>query len=101
MVVETNAFQLALKQQMVEDYPNVPVIGRHTISDKIARGQQVATIFTNRPLRVRHQHHEFIRMLTAFPNLKGSKDLFDGLELAIGQGQRGAKKKRAREPGLI
>lgn len=101
VLIETNAFQLALKQQMAVDYPDIPVLGRHTLKDKIARGQQVATILTDRPLFVRHQHHEFVRFITAFPNKKGSKDLFDAFEIAIGQGLRGAKKKRSKEPGLI
>lgn len=101
VVIETNAFQLGMKQTMVADYPHVPVIGRHTIKDKIARAGQVATILTNKPLFVRHQHHEFVRMLTAFPKKKGSKDVFDAFEIAISQGLRGVKKKRDKEPGLI
>lgn len=101
VMIETNAYQLALKQTMAADYPDIPCLGRFTLKDKIARAQQVATILTDRPLRVRHQHHDLVRFLTAFPNKKGSKDLFDALEIAIGQGLRGAKKKRKNEPGLI
>ncbi len=101
VVCETNSYQLALKQTLNEDYPDIPVIGRYTLKDKIARAQQVAKILTDHPLRVRRQHHDFIRNLVGFPNKKGSKDLFDALELALGQGLRGARKKRRNEPGLL
>lgn len=101
VVCETNAYQLALKQTIVENYPEVPCIGRYTLTDKIARAQQVVQILTERPLRVRRQHHEFIRLMLGFPSKKGSKDLFDAMELALGQGMRGAKKRNREEPPLF
>jgi len=101
VVVEANAFQLALLQQMRDTHPDVPVIGRYTVKDKIARAQQLAIYFTNCPMRVRRGHHEFVRLMCGFPNLKGSKDVFDSIEIAIGQALRGAKKRHREEPSLI
>lgn len=101
VIVEANAFQLALIQQMRVDYPDVPVIGRYTLKDKVARAQQVALTLTDRPLRVKRGHHEFVRLLKGFPNIHGSKDLFDSFEIALSQGLRGGKKTRKSEPGLI
>lgn len=101
VVLETNAYQVGLKQTMAAEYPDVPCVGRYTMTDKIARAQQVATILTDHPLHIRRGHHEFLRFMLGFPSKKGSKDLFDALEMALGQGLQGAKKKRRNEPGLL
>lgn len=101
VVVESNAYQVSLRQQMRDSYPEVPVIGRHTSTDKVARAQQLAMLFTDHQLRVKRTHHEAVRLLCGFPKLKGSKDFFDAVEIGVGQGLRGARKRREDEPGLI
>lgn len=99
--IETNAYQDALKQQLFSSFPHVPSQGRQTQKDKVVRAQQVAAILTNKPLKVLKIHHAFVRLLCGFPNKKGSKDLFDAFEIALGMGLRGVKKKRRAEPGLL
>lgn len=101
VVVESNACQLFFKQQMRETYPDVPVFAHPTIKDKVVRANQVAAFLEERPLRVRRHHGEIVRLLCGFPNLKGSKDIHDALEIALGRGLKGARKKRRKEPGLI
>ena len=101
VVVETNAFQLAVKQQMNASHPGVPMAGHQTIKDKVARAQQLAAYFTDRPLHIKRGHADFMRLLCGFPSRKGSKDLMDALEIAIGKALKGAKKKRRKEPGLF
>lgn len=101
VVIESNSYQLALKQQMRESHPEVPVMGHPTIKDKVARAEQLSYYFTDRPLNVRRGHHEFIRLMCGFPSKKGSKDVMDALEIAIGRGLKGARKTRTRNLGLI
>ena len=100
VIIEVNAYQLAMKQQMRADHPEVPVVGHFTIKDKVARAQQLAVYFTERPLHVKGVHHDFIRFLRGFPKRKGSKDLLDALEIAISKALKGTKKSRRKEPGL-
>jgi hypothetical protein len=101
IVIEANAFQAALVQQLRAKDPELPVIGRHTLKDKVARAQQVANMLTSRQLRVKREHDAFVRLMCGFPNVRGSKDVFDALEIALNQGMRGARRRRIKEPGLI
>jgi len=101
VVIEENNYQRALRQQLRESHPEVPAVGRSTIKDKVARAQQLTAIFTDRPLHILYGHSEFLELICGFPVKKGSKDVFDALDLAIGQGLKGAKKRRRKEPGLI
>jgi len=101
VVIESNAYQLALMQQVKDKYAQVPVSPRYTLKDKVARAQQVALYLTDHPLRVKRGQHDLIRLLCGFPQAQGSKDVFDAFEIALSQGLMGAKRKRAVEPGLI
>lgn len=97
--IEANAFQIALTQQVREDFPHVPVMPRYTQKDKVARAQQLAFLAVDKPIHVLRGHHKFIRRLCAFPT--GPKDLFDAFDIAVGMGLRGVKKRRREEVGLI
>jgi phage terminase large subunit-like protein len=99
VVIEANAYQVVMAQQIRETFPHVPVIARWTLKDKITRANQLATIATYHPFYIRRQHHKFLRRMLAFPN--GPKDLFDAFEMMVGQALQGARKKRRKEPGLI
>jgi len=103
VVIENNAFQDVMRQDIRERFPHVPCIGSYTIKDKESRAAQLALFFTDHQLRVRPEQAHYARLLMGFPNVKGSKDFFDSLEKAIGRGLRGARKKRteAGEVGLI
>lgn len=100
--VESNAFQLAVKQQMRSDYPHVPIKAGWTTKDKVARANQLAAIVGEGGIMIRRGHHKFLRRLCALP---GSKewDLFDAFSFAVLQGLRGVRKRRDEddEPGLI
>lgn len=99
--VETNAYQSALRQQMRVSHPDVPTTPRYTGKDKIVRANKRAMLFTDNPLHVRIGHHDFVRMMRGFPGLKGSKDLFDALDIALDVGMRGKKKRREADFGLL
>jgi hypothetical protein len=99
--IETNQYQEALRAQIRHSYPDVPVIGRWTHKDKIIRANQVAILLTDRPLWVKHGHTEFMRLMRGFPNVKGSKDVFDAFDIALSLGMRGKKRRRKRKVGLI
>lgn len=101
VVIESNAFQIAVRQQMKVSYPEIPVLGHFTIKDKEARAQQLAMYFTDQPLRVPKHLHKFIQILRGFPSTKGSRDLMDALEIAVSKALRGSKKKRRKEPRLF
>lgn len=98
LVIERNAYQDALRQQVLEEYPEIPAVGQWTLKDKITRGEQRAVFLTHHPLRVLREHEPFVRLLCGFPDRKGSKDAFDALDITISRALRGARK-RARGDG--
>lgn len=98
--IEANAYQIVMTQQVRDQYPDIPVVPRYTLKDKVARAQQMATLATDKPIYVRPQHHKFVRRLCAFPN--GPKDVFDAFDIAVGMGLKGVKKRgRKQSIGLI
>jgi hypothetical protein len=97
--VESNAYQIVMTQQVKETFPDIPVWPVYTQKDKVARAQQLATVATGKPFKVKRQHHKFIRRMCAFPN--GPKDVFDAFDIAVTMGLRGVRKRRAREVGLL
>jgi hypothetical protein len=103
IAIEKNAYQDALRQQLVDSYPELRgvVRGLQTQKDKMLRAQRLAFYLTDHPLRLKRQHHGFLRLLCGFPKLKGSKDAFDALDLAIAKSLRGKRRERKNEPGLL
>lgn len=101
IVVETNAYQQALPQQVLKEFPGLPIIGRNTKYDKITRAQQLAMFLAQRPCYVRSENREFVKLLLGFPSLKGSKDAFDAFFIAHSKARVGKKKRRHRPVGLI
>lgn len=99
VVIERNAYQDALRQQVLDDYPDIPAVGQWTIKDKMTRAQQVALFLTNHPLRYLPEHEAFMRLICGFPDRKGSKDAFDALELGLARALRGARRDRRNEDG--
>jgi hypothetical protein len=98
--IESNAYQIVLTQQIRESFPDVPVVPRYTLKDKVARAQQLATLAgQNGPFMIHRNHHKFLRRMCSFPH--GPKDLFDAFDLAVGMAFGGVRKKREREPGLL
>lgn len=98
--VEANAYQIVLTQQVREQFPEVPIVPRWTLKDKVARAQQLALFASENPFHVRPAHHRFIRRMCSFPH--GPKDLFDAFDLAVGMAFGGVRKqRREKEPGLL
>jgi len=93
----------ALRQQVLDSYPTLKglIRGQQTQKDKMLRAQRLAFYLTDHPLRLKRQHHRFLRLMCGFPNLKGSKDVFDALDLAIARALRGRRRVRKNEPGLL
>lgn len=101
VVVESNAYQLALAQQLKADGPHVPVLPRWTIRDKVARANQLAGVVGEKGIMIRRHHHRFLRSLCAVPK-SGRWDLFDAFYIAVMQGLKGARRRRRGERvGLI
>lgn len=100
LVVESNAFQLAVSQQMKRDYPHIPVYPSFTLHDKVARANQLAALLGVKGILIRRDHHKFLRSLCALPK-SGRWDLFDAFYIAVNQGLRGVRRKRRGNVGLI
>lgn len=98
--IEANAYQVVLAQMVQHWFPDVPVVPRWTLKDKVARAQQLATVAgEGGAFMIHRNHHKFLRRMLSFPH--GPKDLFDAFDLAVGMALRGVKKRRAKEPGLL
>ncbi len=94
VVAEANGQQLGLLQQIQKDIPDLPLLPRYNQTDKFTKAQKVAFQLANNPLKVLRSQGDFVTLLLSFPNLHGSKDVFDAFELAYSQSQRGARKVR-------
>jgi hypothetical protein len=97
--VEANAYQIVMTQQLREMYPDIPTVPVYTLKDKVARANQLSQMASLKPIRIRRQHHKFLRRMCGFPN--GPKDMFDAFDIACSLATRGVKRKRRSEPGLI
>lgn len=86
VVVENQQFQSTLVQEIMHDYPYIPVEGKSTDSDKTTRARAVAAKYEGRKVF----HHESLRgsefetQLKAFP--KGHDDLVDALGFSMDLG---------------
>jgi hypothetical protein len=98
--IEANAYQVVLAQMVQHWFPDVPVVPRWTLKDKVARAQQLATVAgEGGPFFIHRNHTKFLRRMVAFPH--GPKDLFDAFDIAVGMALRGVRKRREKEPGLL
>ena len=69
--------------------------------DKITRAWKLSAIFEDKRMFFRKAAHALlIEHLVLFPNYK-YKDLFDGLDLAVGASKMKKRKKRRKEPGVM
>jgi predicted phage terminase large subunit-like protein len=79
VMVETNQFQSTLVQEVMQDYPQIPIIGKKSDTDKMTRARALAAKYEAH----RVHHHESLRgtaletELLSFP--KGHDDLIDSL----------------------
>lgn len=99
VVIEANAYQDALRQYLRVDYPDVRAVPRFTNVDKVTRAKKFSAILESGRFHVRNDHGPMIDHLCSLPS-SGRFDLFDALDLAVGQGMRGVRKRRAKV-GLI
>ena len=104
VIIEANAYQQAIHQQLKHQYHYIPVYKQFTQKDKITRAQQLAFTLMNNPLYYNvdsKEDKEVVDLLCSFPNVLGSKDIFDALDMAITRGLKGVKKGRTTPVGLI
>lgn len=105
VVLESNAYQAALSQQVRREFPHIPVIRHYTTVDKMTRAQQMAILLSNTPLHIRNTraHMDFKALLLGFPHEKGSKDAFDAFSITYERGVRGRRKsqRHSDDVGLI
>lgn len=89
VVTESQAFQSTLVQQVMTDYPHIPIEGKKTDSDKTTRARAVAAKYEAH--RVFHhsslKDSDFETQLKAFP--KGHDDLVDALGFSMDLGGGG------------
>jgi len=101
--IESNAYQKALGQQIVADYPDLKgkVIGVPTDKDKMTRALKLTAYFEAGRIHFRPEHKELVEQLLEFPDGEHD-DLFDALYLLVLLGTRmRVKKKRRKEPGVL
>lgn len=92
VVAEANGQQLGLLQQIQKDIPDIPLQAKYNQLDKLAKAQQVSVLLAHKPLKVLRSQSDFVTLMLGFPNILGSKDVFDAFELAYSQSLRGARK---------
>lgn len=100
---ENNAYQRALGQQIIADYPDLKgkVIGVPTDKDKDTRALKLTAYFEAGRIHFRPEHKELIEQLLEFPDGEHD-DLFDALYILVLLGTRmRVKKKRRKEPDVL
>lgn len=89
VVCETNQFQSTLVQEVMRDYPRIPIEGKKADVDKVTRARAVSAKYEAH--RVFHHASmagsEFERELLSFP--KGHDDMVDALGLSMDLGGGG------------
>ena len=101
--IESNAYQAALGQEILDRRPDLKgrIIGVQTDKDKVTRALKLTSYFEAGRIHMRHEHRELVQQLLEFPDGEHD-DLFDALDLLVRIGTRmRVKKKRRREPGVI
>jgi predicted phage terminase large subunit-like protein len=83
VIAENNQFQSTLVQNVLRDYPGIPIEGRKSDVDKVTRARAVAAKYEAHKV---HHHaslkgSEFERELLSFP--KGHDDLVDALGFSM------------------
>jgi len=99
--VEANAYQSVLESTVKDEFPDVRTQPIFTTVDKITRAMAFSTYYDRG--QVFHRKNRSAKLdgqLAGFPHAK-LKDLFDALYIAVWGAMRGARKRRAKEPGLI
>jgi len=101
MGVETNAYQLALAQELKDRNKDIRVLPINTQEDKITRAWKLTSLFEDKRMFFLPGNEGLIDQLVGFPNGR-FKDLFDALDNAIRASRsKGKRRRREKEPGLI
>lgn len=89
VVVESQQFQSTLVQEVMRDYPRIPIEGKASDVDKTTRARAVAAKFEAGKVYLHEslRDSEFTRELLAFP--KGHDDLVDALGFSFDLGGEG------------
>jgi len=102
--VESNAYQLALYQELKDTDKDARFVPINQDKDKITRAWKLSSLFEEKRMFFKRGMpglNEIIDQLVLFPN-HPFKDMFDALDLAVATSRRRRKRrKRSEEPGLI
>lgn len=89
VICENNQFQSTLIQEVLRDYPRIPIEGRKSDTDKVTRARAVAAKYEGH--KVFHhsslEDSDFERELLSFP--KGHDDMIDSLGFSMDLGGGG------------
>lgn len=89
VIAESQQFQSTLIQQVMNDYPRIPIEGKKSDTDKVTRARAVAAKYEAH--RIRHHRSlrdsDFERELMSFP--KGHDDMVDALGFSLDLGGGG------------
>jgi phage terminase large subunit-like protein len=98
--IETNAYQAAQYQTLmdVDSHLRIKPVDQH--KDKITRAWKLSSIFEDKKVFFRKGLHILKEHMVLFPN--GEKDdLFDAFDLAVRASRMRNRRKRRSEPGLL
>lgn len=100
VVIESNAYQLALSQALRAEAPHVRFHPHMTLKDKVTRARMLSAYAQRGDIYVKAEHSELVEQLCLLPSGR-FKDLFDALDLAVSTGLRGVRKRREQEFGIL
>jgi len=100
IAIETNAYQLAQYQTVVEQDPSLRLQKVWTHKDKFTRATRLAAYFEDGRVIFTPGNQPVIDQLVMFPG-GDKKDLFDALDLAVTAAIKRKRKRREVEPGLL
>lgn len=88
VIIENQQFQSTLIQQLMRDYPFIPVIGKRSDVDKVTRARAVAAKYEGKKIwhRESMKDSDFEAELMSFP--KGHDDMVDALGFSMDLGIR-------------
>ena len=92
VVAEANGNSWAFYNRFRRTFPTYH-FKQNTINlTNLQRHSKFQSHFAHKPLKVLRSQSDFVTLMLGFPNILGSKDVFDAFELAYSQSLRGARK---------
>ena len=98
--IESNAYQLALAQEIKEHCPSASVRKIYTRIDKVTRAHKLAGKFESGDVTLIGAFPDLVDCLVSFPSGR-YKDPFDSLDFAITTAYRKRRGRREKEPSIL